>query len=34
MRVLVTDDPGDIGAVLMPRPMAVGHEVIGVGAGW
>jgi len=34
MRVLVTGDRGYIGAVLVPFIQAVGHEVIGLDAGW
>lgn len=34
MRVLVTGDRGYIGAVLVPRLLSAGHDVVGLDAGW
>ncbi len=34
MRVLVTGDRGYLGAVMVPYLMSVGHEVVGLDAGW
>lgn len=34
MRVFVTGDRGYIGAVLVPRLLSAGHEVVGLDAGW
>lgn len=34
MKVLVTGDRGYVGAVLVPRLLASGHEVVGLDAGW
>lgn len=34
MRVLVTGDRGYLGAVMVPYLMSIGHEVVGLDAGW
>jgi nucleoside-diphosphate-sugar epimerase len=34
MRVLVTGDRGYLGAVMVPHLLSVGHEVVGLDAGW
>ena len=34
MRVLVSGDRGYIGAVLVPRLLDLGHEVVGLDIGW
>ena len=34
MRVLVTGDRGYLGAVMVPYLLSVGHEVVGLDAGW
>ena len=34
MRVLVTGDRGYLGAVMVPYLLSVGHDVVGLDAGW